>query len=444
MKQSLFEKAPPHAIEAEMSLLGSMLIDPDTMPDIIETISGSKDFYDPRHAEIYEKASSLIEEQGSVDMVRLVQRLTDAKTLENVGGIEYITDLFEAVPSAANAQWYAKIVKEKSDLRRIIETSSDAISSCFNDVPASQIADNVGQVYLDIGDPHRGKFESGMDDMMVQLMKDIELRERGSMTGIPCMFKDMDSILNGLHRGELIIVAARPSQGKTALALNMSENIASTGMSVGFLSLEMTREGLASRMLSSLSGVDAGRMRKNILSTNDYAALTAAAKKLSNMPIQIDDTPSMSLTQVRAKARRMKKKFGIEILFVDYLQLMSGRKARYSSRQEEVSDISRGVKAIARELSIPVVCLSQLNRGNEAREDKRPRMSDLRESGAIEQDADVIMMIHREDYYHKAEASYMPNNTAEVIIEKQRNGPTGIVKLYFESSTTRFKPLGIT
>ena len=301
--------------------------------------------------------------------------------------------------------------------------------------------EDIGGKLFALEDHKAGKSQDQLNDLVQQTLLDLESRERGGMTGLPSGFDDLDQMLNGLHAGEMLIIAARPSMGKTAFMLNMAEHIALQGTPVGIFSLEMGRQQLAQRLLCSRSGVDSQKVRKNHLNMpHDFQRLQMAADELSRAPMIIDDTPGLTLQQMRTRGRRMKQQHDIQALFIDYLQLMSGG-GRFSSRQEEVSALSRGVKALARELNVPIVCLSQLSRANESNGVRKPRMSDLRESGAIEQDADVIMMVHRDDYYKKdsiASGEEMATDEAEILVEKQRNGPTGVVRLHFDGGTTRF------
>lgn len=437
----LFEKLPPHAIEAEMALLGSMILDWRVVGDVIQLVKGADDFFKPAHAAIFHVLVELYDQQQSIDMVQLNQKLVDKDLLAQVGGLEYLVELAEAVPSASSASYYATIVRDKALLRKLIDSAGTILHDCYHaDGPVAELLDRVETEIFEIAEK---KAEDGTADIATLLQETfdrLEAQEGKLITGIETGFFELDEMTNGLQPGELIIVAARPSMGKTAFALNIAEHVAATkGTSVGVFSLEMSKQQLAQRLLCSRSGVDSHKLRRNMLSRDDFSQLSLTVGELSEAPLYIDDTAGLTLMGLRAKARRMKQRYGIEALMVDYLQLMSAPSAGKEGRQNEVSAISRGIKALARELGVPIICLSQLNRAAEQREGHRPRMSDLRESGSIEQDADVIMMLHREDYFHRGDPEHVDDNTAEVIITKQRNGPTGTVKLIFDGSTTRFK-----
>ncbi|MEX2387254.1 MAG: replicative DNA helicase [Phycisphaeraceae bacterium] len=437
----LFDKLPPHALEAEAALLGSMILDWRVCGEVLQLIKGADDFYQPSHTAIYETLIELYDKHQSIDMVQLKQRLADKQQLDDVGGVEYLIELAEAVPSAASAAYYAGIVREKAVLRRLIDAAGRILYECYNS--AEPTGDLLDRAERDIFELAEGREDTDAAELKVLLQETfdrLEAEDGKSLTGIETGFFEMDEMLNGMQPGELLIVAARPSMGKTAFALNMAEHISATShQSCAVFSLEMSKQQLAQRLLCARSGVDSHKLRRNMLSGDDFAKLSLTVGELSEAPLYIDDTPGLTLLQLRAKSRRLAARHDIKCIFIDYLQLMSAPGAE--SRQQEVSNISRGIKALARELNVPVVCLSQLNRQAEGREGHRPRMSDLRESGSIEQDADVVMMLHREDYYHRGDEEYDENNQAEVIIAKQRNGPTGTVKLLFDGATTRFKNL---
>ncbi len=439
----LYESLPPHALEAEMALLGSMILDWQVVGDVIQLIKSPEDFFKPAHGAIYHVLVELYDQQQSIDMVQLNQKLVDKSLLDQVGGLEYLVELAESVPSASSANHYATIVRDKALLRRLIDEAGTILEDCYTSDEA--VADLLDRVETRIFEIAEKKSDDGTADIATLLQETfdrLEQQEGKLVTGVETGFFELDEMTNGLQPGEMVIVAARPSMGKTAFALNISEHIAATkGVSVGVFSLEMSKQQLAQRLLCARSGVDSHKLRRNMLSRDDFSKLSLTVGELSEAPLFIDDTAGLTLMGLRAKARRMKQRHGIEALMIDYLQLMSAPSAGRDGRQNEVSAISRGIKALARELSVPVICLSQLNRAAEQREGHRPRMSDLRESGSIEQDADVVMMLHREDYYHRGDPEYQDTNEAEVIIAKQRNGPTGTVKLLFDGSTTRFKNL---
>lgn len=442
----LFEALPPHAIEAEMSLLGAMLIDHRVIGDVVTIIKSASDFYKPSHGAIYEALVELYDTTASVDIVTLNQRLVDRNVIEAVGGVGYLVRLAESVPSAAFAEEYARVVREKAIVRDLIQAAGEILVEAHESSgDARALLQSAEARIFQIAQRADQASSESLKELLLETMRQLERNEGRHITGLPTGFHELDELTSGLQSGELIIVAARPSMGKTALALNLAENVASAGHPVGVFSLEMGKQQLVQRLLCARSGIDSQRLRRNMLRSDDYRALMAACGELSSSPIYIDDTPGLNLLQLRSKARRLCERFGIQFIVIDYLQLMSAG-GRVESRQVEVSEISRGVKAMARELNVPVVCLSQLNRAAEQREGHRPRMSDLRESGSIEQDADVIMMLHREEYYHQSDPEWAANNedkigVAELIIAKQRNGPTGIVSLQWDGAATRFRNL---
>ena len=440
----LFDKLPPHALEAEAALLGSMILDWRVCGDVVEIIKGADDFYKPGHAAIYESLVELYDKHQSIDIVQLNQKLADKQQLEDVGGVEYLMELAESVPSATSAGYYARIVREKAVVRKLIEASGNILYECYNSAePAGDLLDRAERDIFELAETRVDQNASALSELLQETFDRLQADDGGHVTGVETGFYELDEMTNGLQPGELIIVAARPSMGKTAFALNIAEHVAAvSGQASAVFSMEMSRQQLAQRLLCSRSGVDAHKLRRNLLSQDDFGRLSMAVGSLSEAPLYIDDTPGLTLLELRAKSRRMAARHDVKAIFVDYLQLMSAPGSE--SRQQEVSVISRGLKALARELSVPVVCLSQLNRQAESREGHRPRMSDLRESGSIEQDADVVMMLHRESYYHRSDPEWEQANPervneAEVIIAKQRNGPTGTVHLVFDGATTRFK-----
>jgi replicative DNA helicase len=441
----LFEKLPPHALEAEAAVLGSMILDWRVCGEVLQILKdeGPSHFYKQAHAAIYDVLVQLYDENQSIDMVQLNQRLVDKQQLEQIGGIEYLVELAEAVPSAAGVGFYARIVRDKAILRRLIEASGKIIYDCYNtDDPASELLDKAEKEIFEIAEAKIDQEASHLQVLLQETYAQLEAGDGRMLTGVETGFLELDDMTNGLQPGEMIIIASRPSMGKTALALNMAEHIGATHKQpVAVFSLEMSKQQLAQRLLCSRSGVDSHKLRRNMLGRDDFAQLSLAVGELSEAPMYIDDTPGLTLLGLRAKARRLVSRHDIKAIFVDYMQLMSAPGAE--SRQQEVSNISRGIKALARELEVPVVCLSQLNRQAEGREGHRPRMSDLRESGSIEQDADVVIMLHREDYYHRGEEGYEETHIAELILTKQRNGPTGMIKLQFHGATTCFNNLAL-
>jgi len=439
----LFEQLPPHAIEAEMSLLGSMLIDPKVIGDALMIVRSGDDFFKPANGAIYDAMVELYDRHGALDIVPLNQLLADRDVLESVGGLNYLVELANAVPTAANAEHYARLVRDKASIRRLIDAAGDILHDSYHaSEDARLVLEAAEQRIFQIAQQSEQVQAESLRELVVETMKIIDRNDGRLITGIPSAFIELDEMTHGLQRGEMLILAARPSMGKTAFALNIAEQAALLGHPVGVFSLEMGRQQLVQRLLSSKSGVDSQKIRRSMLGKDDWDRLREACAVLYEAPLYIDDTPGLSLMQMRAKARRMVAKYEIQMFVVDYMQLMTSG-GRSESRQVEISEISRGVKAMARELNVPVVCLSQLNRASEQREGHRPRMSDLRESGSIEQDADVVMLLHREEYYHQADPDWADMNPdkvglAELIIAKQRNGPTGTVKLTWARDITRF------
>jgi replicative DNA helicase len=437
--RSLFAQLPPQAHEAEVALLGSMILEWQVIGEVLQIVKSGDAFYKQAHGAIYQVLVDLYDQNRSVDMVQLKQKLTDLGQLEEVGGLDYLVELASSVPSAASAEHYARIVSDKSVLRHLIDAAGTILHNAYHQPdPAATQLDAAEHAIFQLAELGITTDAIHLKVLLQETYERLEAHEGSAVTGQETGFFELDEMLNGLQKGEMIVVAGRPSMGKTAFALNMAEQIAATNKRpVAVFSLEMSRQQLAERLLCSRSKVDSHRMRRNMLTGNDFHALATTVGELSEAPFYIDDSPSLSMLALRARARRLVARHNIEAIFIDYLQLMSEPGA--NSRQEEVSSMSRGIKALARELEVPVICLSQLNRGAEGREGHRPRLSDLRESGAIEQDADVVMLLHREDYYHRGEDDYEDTNMAEVIVAKQRNGPTGSVKLQFNAASTRFE-----
>ncbi len=441
----LFKAMPPNAPEAEMALLGSMLIEPGAIGDIVGIVRSAEDFFQDKHRTIYSTMVEIYDRTSSVDVVRLNQTLADRQVLEAIGGLDYLVQLSESVPSAQFAIEYARTVRDKATLRQLIDAAGSTAHDAFHSTEEAQsVLENAEQRIFSIAQNRESTPFADLPHLLRETMESLQSRDGTGLTGLASGFDDIDEMTSGLQRGEMLIVAARPSMGKTALALNMMEGVALAGQPVAMFSLEMGRQQLVQRLLCAKAGVDGQRLRRGTLQVDDNRRLVAACDALQSSKIFIDDTAGLTLLQLRSKARRMKEKFDIGCIFIDYLQLMSSG-SRSESRQVEVSEISRGIKAMARELNVPVVCLSQLNRAAEQREGHRPRMSDLRESGSIEQDADVILMLHREEYYHQGDPEWPESNPdkvglAELIFAKQRNGPTGVVKLVWDQHSTCFRP----
>jgi replicative DNA helicase len=440
----LFQALPPHAMEAESSLLGSMLWDHHVVGDVIQVLKSGGDFFKPAHSVLYDTIVEIYDQHASLDIVQLNQRLVDKGVLDAIGGLDYLVQLAQSVPSAANAMQYARIVREKAIVRELIEAAGEILQDAHqSSEEAKMILERAEQRIFHIAQRRETVSAESLQRLIEEELKKLEANEGCHITGVATGFRDLDEMTSGLQKGELIVLAARPSMGKTALALNVAEQMALGGAPVGVFSLEMSREQLVQRLISAASGVDLSRLRRGMIGRDNYPRLLSACGQLQHAPLFIDDTPGLTLLQLRAKARRMASRHNIKAIVIDYLQLMAVG-GRVESRQMEVSEMSRGVKAMARELEVPVICLSQLNRAAEQREGHRPRMSDLRESGSIEQDADVIVLLHREEYYHRATPGWVEENpdkvgVAELIIAKQRNGPTGTVELVWDSASTRFR-----
>ncbi len=435
-------RAMPESLAAEAAVLGSMIIDPECIGEVVETLERDA-FYRIEHRHIYEALISLYEKNKGVgiDGVLLRDELVKRGLLEEVGGVEYIGKILDSVPSAANVAYYTGVVKDKMLLRELISVAGEILDKAYDQSGETyEMLDEVEQRIFAVTDKNITGSAASLKDLVVRSFELIESRQGTHVTGLPTGYYELDDLTCGLQNGEMIIVAGRPSMGKTSLALNIAEHLGLIEKApIAIFSLEMGRQQLAERFLCSISEIDSQKVRRGLLSDEHYKKLANACAELSEAPIYIDDTSTLSPLELRAKARRLKSKHDIRCIVVDYLQLMHVGAGQAESRQQEITAISRYLKALARELNVPVVVLSQLNRAPEGREGHRPRMSDLRESGSIEQDADVVMLLHREDYYHRGDPDYQEDNTAEVIIAKQRNGPTGTVKLIFREKVTRFE-----
>ena len=435
-------RLPPQNLEAEQCVLGSILLQTGTLVKALEILTAD-DFYRDAHKTIFAAMVNLFDRSEPQDLVTLSNILKDGNKLDEVGGPAYLATLTDIVPVASNISYYAKIVREKSILRQLIQTSTTIAGRCFEEQEdIDLLLDEVEQTIFEISGSKSNQSFYQMNSIITDTFKSVEkLFERKELiTGVPSGYDDFDKKTAGLQPSDLIILAGRPSMGKTALAMNIVQNSSITHkVPVAVFSLEMSKEQLGMRMLCSVSRVDAHRLRTGHLKDQDWPKLTRAAGILSEAPIFIDDTPGITVLEMRAKARRLKTEHDIGLVIVDYLQLMKGRSGS-ERREQEISEISRSLKAMAKELHIPVVALSQLNRSLENRPNKRPQLSDLRESGAIEQDADLICFIYRDEVYNKSEDN-PKRGIAEVIIGKQRNGPTGTVELAFIDTITTFENL---
>ena len=436
------ERVLPHNLEAERSLLGAILVRNDTI-DIVTELIDADDFFRDAHRSIFNAMVTLSERSDPIDLVTIRDQLTRVGALEQVGGAAYVSALTDGVPRALNAEYYARIVKERATRRALINSANRIATSAYaSEDSAEDLLDRAGQEIFDIAE---GRIESGfvpMADLVQEGFNTVErLQQHDSVvTGVPTGFEDIDELTAGLQPADLVIIAARPSMGKTAFALNIGANVAKDGdRTVGVFSLEMAKEQLFMRLLTSEARIDSHRFRTSRLMERDYRTLSDALGRLTELRMHIDDTPAIGVLEMRAKSRRLKVEHGLDLLIIDYIQLMQGR-GRFENRTQELASISRSLKQLAKELSVPVVALSQLSRAPESRgrADRRPQLSDLRESGALEQDADVVMFIYREEMYERT-----PENegVAEIIIGKQRNGPTGVVNLAFLKEQTRFELL---
>ena len=435
-------RLPPQNLEAEQSILGGILLDNHALDSVLEILI-HKDFYNESHRKIFATIVELSDRNEPIDLITLSNILKDKKQLDQVGGMAYLASLVDNVPSAANIAYYAKIVKEKAILRHLIGTATEILTKSYDTGAAvDEVLDEAEHAIFEIAENKIRPAFSPIKDIIKDSFKTIEkLFERKDLiTGVPTGFAKIDDLTSGLQKSELIIVAGRPSMGKTAFALNIAQHAAmEAGIHVAIFSLEMSKEQLAMRMLSSEARVDSQRLRKGFLGETDWPKLTTAAGRLSEAPLFIDDTPAITVLEMKAKSRRLKAESGLGLIILDYLQLMRSGSFK-DSREQEISEISRSLKALAKELNVPIVALSQLNRKVEDRTNRRPQMADLRESGAIEQDADVIAFIYRDEVYNKSEDN-PEKGLAEVIIGKQRNGPTGMAKLAFLEKYTCFENL---
>jgi len=435
-------KLPPQHIEAEQSILGGILIENEAINRVMEILDAD-DFYRDAHRRIFNALINLSERDEPADLITLTNELRKIDQLDSIGGASYLASLIDSVPTAANIEYYARIVKEKAILRKLIQTSTEIITQSYEDRgDVEGFLDEAERSIFEISEKRVRPSFYPIREIVKESFKTIEklFKKKEAVTGVPSGFKELDRMTAGFQPSDLIIIAGRPSMGKTAFCLDVAEYAAIYNkVPVAIFSLEMSKEQLVIRMLCSQANVEGTRLRTGYLTESDWPKLTIAAGNLSDAPIYIDDTAALSALELRAKARRLKSEYGLGMVIVDYLQLMKGR-ARVESRQQEISEISRSLKALAKELNIPVIAVSQLSRKTEERTGNKPQLSDLRESGAIEQDADLILFIYRDEVYNRSEDN--PNRgKAEVIIGKQRNGPIGKIDLAFLDKFTTFKDL---
>jgi len=437
--QELPQRVPPQSVEAEACVLGSMILHAPCI-DIVVQVTQPEHFYRPAHQLVYRALVDMRQSGKPIDLVLLREELKLRNQLDAVGGVEYLVALAEGVPSAANAQYYAQIVRDKAMLRELIVAGTEMVQEAFDTRDAAgEVLDRAENRVFQIASQHIGDEAVTLNSLLQKTFETLQEHDGRLITGLASGYHPLDELTSGFQPGEVIIMAARPSMGKTSILLNMAENMAVVDkVPVVIFSMEMSKEQLAQRLLAAHSRYDLRQMRRGMMSAEDWTRLQLAAGDLEQAPIFIDDSPMLTILQLRAKARRLKAAYDIKCVFVDYLQLMTYA-GRADSRQEQITEISQGIKALARELRIPVVCAAQLNRGPTDRPTHRPRMSDLRESGSIEQDADVVALLHCEDYYHQGEEGYTPTDVTELIVAKQRNGPMGVVRLRFISNYTRFE-----
>ena len=435
-------KVPPHDIEAEQAILGCMLTDKDAVISAIEVLK-EDDFYREDNKAIYSAILSLYSRSEPIDIITVKAELVEAGNFERIGGLEYLAELPDRVPTTANVEKYIKIVSEKATLRSLIQTSNELIALGYDESEdVDNIMDMAEKKVFDLSQKKSVKGYSALKDVLVGSFAELEklYNQKGNVTGITTGFIDLDNKTAGLHNSDLIIIAARPAMGKSAFAINIATNVAiKANVPVVIFNLEMSKEQVGNRILCSEAMVDSNKIRTGQIEDEDWMKLATTLGELSEAPIYIDDTPGISIMEIRAKCRKLKIEKNIGLIVIDYLQLIQGTGKKNASREQEISEISRSLKILAKELDVPVIALSQLSRTAEKRDDKRPMLSDLRESGAIEQDADIVMFLYRDDYYNEDTEK---KNVAEVILAKHRGGSTGTVELAWMPSFTKFANLG--
>ncbi|MGB6067488.1 MAG: replicative DNA helicase [Desulfomonilaceae bacterium] len=434
-------RLPPQFLEGERAILGGLLIDNDSLPKVLATLAAD-DFYREAHRNVYKAVTILFNRNEPVDWVTLTAALKEAGLLENIGGPAFLAELVDAVPSAANIEHYTRVVKEKAVLRQLISASTEISTRCYEEHGSlDEFVDQCEELIFKVGE---SRIQSGfvhVKPLMNEAFKMVEALydRKENITGVASGFSDLDGLTAGFQRSDLVIIAGRPSMGKTSFALNVAMNAAiDGGVPTAVFSLEMSKEQIALRILCAKAKVNLKSLRTGYLIQEDWGRLTQAVGSISDSPLYVDDTPAINTLEIRAKARRLKKERDLGLIVVDYLQLMRGA-TKSDSREKEISEISRSLKALAKELNLPVIALSQLNRKVEERPNKRPQLADLRESGAIEQDADVILFIYRDEVYNKSEDN-PKKGEAEIIVGKQRNGPIGMVTAVFDSRFSTFLP----
>ena len=436
------DRLPPQNIDAEQAVLGAMLIKKEAIAEVSQLLR-PEDFYRDAHKIIYEAMLTLFNRNEPADIVTVTNYLNNESKLDKVGGIAFVTALANVVPTAANVIYHANIVREKADLRHLINTATDIAGMAYEAADdVADVIDKSEKMIMEVANRQNVSAFTPMKDIVIETFDKINLlyESKGGLTGIPSGFRDLDALTSGLQASDLILVAARPSMGKTAFTLNIAANVAlKSKKTVAFFSLEMSKQQLVQRMLCSEGGIDSQKLKNGDLSNEDWDKLVRTADRVSSAPLYIDDTAGITVMELRSKARRLKAEHGLDLIIIDYLQLMQGRgRGGSDNRQQEISEISRSLKAVARELNVPVIALSQLSRSVESRQIKRPMLSDLRESGSLEQDADIVMFLYREDYYDPETTN---KNITEVIVAKHRNGPVDTIKMFFTKQFTRFNDL---
>lgn len=436
MATEALERQPPQALSAEQAVLGAILLDPDAIHRVVDLVR-AEDFYQEAHRLIYETMLTLDDAGMPIDIITVTESLRRAGLLERAGGASYVVALADVVPTTAHVEHYARLVAEKALLRTLIQAATRIREMGYEaDRDPRHLLGEAERLIMDLAQDKAGSAFSSLKEVLEAVLSHVEevYRAQGEMLGLPTGFTDLDRLLSGLWPQDLIILASRPSMGKTSLALSIALNVARKGTPVGFFSLEMSKEQLVQRLLTAEARIDHKRLRTARLDDEDWQKLTEAAVSIAALPLFIDDTPALNVREMRGRAKRLKAERGLGLVIVDYLQLMQSTR-RVENRQQEIADISRSLKGLAKELGVPVLALSQLSRAVEQRQEKRPVMSDLRESGSLEQDADVIMFIYREEYYRPETER---KGIAEIIVAKQRNGPVGMVELAFLKELTCF------
>lgn len=439
----MIDRVPPQNVEAEQSVLGAMMIEREAISKVVEVLK-PEDFYREAHRLIFNAMLELFNKNDAVDLVTVVEVLRRDEKLEGAGGIAYVSALANSVPTAANVMYHARIVEEKALLRQLITTATEVASMGYEaNEEVTVIMDKAEKMILEVANRKAGQEFASIKNIIFDVFDKVSelYSSKGGITGLSTGFKDLDKLTSGLQASDLILIAARPSMGKTAFVLNIAQNVAiKEKQAVAFFSLEMSKEQLVQRMLCAEAPIDAQRLRIGELENNDWDKLVRAADRLAAAPIFIDDTAGITVMEMRSKARRLKIEHDLQLIIIDYLQLMQGSSgsSRNENRQQEISEISRSLKALARELKVPVIALSQLSRGVESRQVKKPMLSDLRESGSLEQDADIVAFLYREDYYDPETEN---KNITDVIVAKHRNGPVDSVQLFFHKQFTKFSDL---